>query len=260
MRLQIITDFSAEDVAAYEDAIVTARSSLLTDDVISIWKQPNVVYIPHNASVIYFDSNYSKSFNFPCVRSPFFPAEGTSAVVVGNTWGLLCGVSKNLAPDRLSFENLFTMDIFKTFLAKQGLSVERVSNDLVFPEKGSKIAGIVSCEKDNCYFSNSFMNMKKQDNFDYDLFYKLPESKFEDKKVKSVNERIASVYGETGREIQDEDFINHVKEYLTSINIEFVEESGLQGSEVEIFNRVKDHYRSDKWINYGEYWSDDFIE
>ncbi len=251
MRLQIITNFEAEHVAAYESAIILARKKNIIPDTISIWKQPNVIYLPKFTSVEYFDKNYSDSFGFPIVRSPFFPASPTSAVVVGNTWGLLCAIDKEHSNDRLSFENKFTMDNFKSFLEKCGIITQRFSNDLILPEKESKIAGIVSFEDENCYYSNSFLNIKKHDDFDYDLFYKLPESKMAGKKIKSINERIATTEGETNNIPNDESFIKHVKEYLTSMGFSFSVEYGLNKQEQELFGRIKDYYRTEKYINHG---------
>jgi hypothetical protein len=251
MRLQIIKDLSAENVAAYEEAIVTVRRRGITTDVISIWKQPNVVYLPDNSSVLYFDTDYAQTFGFPIVRSPFFPASATSAIVVGNTWGILNVIGNDLAKDREYFENTFTLDAFKYLAKKYGLNLERVSNDLIIPEKGKKIAGIVTSLDDKCRFSNSFFNMKKHEGFDYDVFYNLPPSKFADKQVKSVNERIATFYEETGLTLTDEEIIETFKEYYAGIGIEPVEEIGLRDEEKAIFDEVKDKYRSEEWIKYG---------
>ncbi|MDD5068084.1 MAG: hypothetical protein PHN89_00585 [Candidatus Pacebacteria bacterium] len=251
MRLQIITTFEAEHVAAYESAIITARKNGIVPDTISIWKQPNVIYVPKFTSIKYFDKAYSDSFGFPIVRSPFFPASPTSAVVVGNTWGLLCAINKEYPSNRLSFEDKFTMDNFKSFLKKRGIIAQRFSNDLILPDKESKIAGIVSFGDEDCYYSNSFLNAKKHDGFDYDLFYKLPESKMAGKKVKSINERIATIYGETGIVPSDDDFVGHVEEYLTSIGISFNVKFGLSEQEQKIFDETKDFYRTEKYLKHG---------
>ena len=251
MRLQIMKDFLAKDAPAYEEAIIVARQKNLIPDTISIWKHPNAIYLPNNASILYFDREYSDSFGFPIVRSPFFPASTTSAVVISNTWGIFAAIGKNLAKDMTDFQNTFVLDAFKYLAQKYGLSLERHSNDLIIPEKDKKIAGIVFFSDDNCYFSNSFFNIKKPEGFDYDKFYKLPESKFADKKVKSVSERIATLFEETGVIPTDEEIIETFKDYYKRIGIELVEEIGLRDEEKVIFDEVKYKYCSEEWIKYG---------
>lgn len=247
MRIQLINNFEGENVAAYEEAIIKADIG----DVISIWKQPSIIYLPNRASINFFDTEYAKRLNYPIVRSKFFLGATTSAVVVGNTWGILCKAEALNIENAEEFENKFAFGAFQNLLKKLNIETIRKSNDLIIQGEDKKIAGVVSTKNEKKYICNSFLNIKKQDGFDYNAFYKLPASKFEGKTVDNPLDRVATILDITGDIPDDQYIVDAFIEYFGSIGINAEIENGLSTDEKNIYDSIKEKYRSDEWINYG---------
>lgn len=253
MRLQIIENIEPNLVAAYEEAICSARIQGLTEDVVSIWRHPRSVYITREVSLLYFNKKYADSINLPITRSSVFSGKDTSILVLGGTWSVCIAVGKGIAQDTESFGSMFYYDLWNFVAEKYGLKLERKGNDLVVSNTDRKILGCIYSDATTAYVGNNVFSVKKPEGIDLNEFFRLPDSKFADKETKDADSRISSVFDETGAEIKGEDILSYIKEYLLKMGIKTKDEVGLNSQEMNILNNIKAKHTSDDWIKYAEF-------
>lgn len=262
MRLLLKTLKRDESISAYEEVLFQSRLKNETQDVVWLIEHPKTIYLLHNASINYVNPDYAKNCGYTICRSSVFDGKQTSIVIAGNDWGVMAYVDKkNYLLDGLEgLHNLFYVNLWKHVTRDLDVKLEHKGNDLVIEGTDRKILGMVGVEKNNILGGHCMFSETIPSGVDLELLFNMPPEKFEGKEVKDVSSRITSLETEIGNPFVSGYVVEKVKEYFSNLGIEIENSYEFNNYEQNYFNEVISKHTDEKWVNYGDYWTDDFKE
>jgi len=223
-----------------------------------LFKQPNALYALNNASFKFVDLDYARTTPYPIIRTPLFKSQIASIIIAGSGYNLITVADASLFHDDYKELRDFVAWFWINIVSDYGLSISYGNNDLIVDGTERKVSGFsneVEALPDGrkVAFSNSFLTETKPESIDPDLLFKLPDSKFEGKKIKKPSERISSLKDETNQMFNVETLKARTKELLEdrfNDTVELVYE--FTDYENEIADRT-DFLTRDSWNIYNKY-------
>ena len=248
MRL-ITRKLEDEDVkflAAFEEALYTSVSEGMSENTIWFHRNQRCLYLSFNSSLLYADTDYARELKIPITRRKYFVGKKTS-IVLGGTGFTLDIYAKNIGYEKINNDYC---NGFWNFVMRDLIDIETKGNDIVIKGTDRKIVGSISSNKENMVAVTSLVLEKLPSDIDLERLFKMPEEKFIDKEVNSVEERMTSLYSETGQTFDDAILKEKAIEYFESIGETIKDETDFNEHEYDLVDKLREKHISEEWIKY----------
>jgi len=249
-KIRFLTKYLGEDGKEIDNHHIVLESEALTTSVLNgdspetIWlsRFPRTIVLLPSASSNFIDLDYIKEINYPIVRDAIFPTNSTAIVIVG-TGFILNNIIKDTTKKIL---HKYTVDFFK-HITKDLVDLVEEKNDLVVSGTERKMVGIATMEKGDYCNSIAFFS-ESVPNVNLERIFKMPPSKFDDKKIKTVSERITSFEKETGKLIDSDLLKDEAIKFFTNLGFELEFADDFNKNEYLLIDKLKEKHLSEEWI------------